>query len=62
MMKDLTQFNLHSRSKRGDYAHNGLHKITNLIPYNYIDGSVVNIIIPEIQKIDHFYVTNFGLI
>lgn len=48
-------------SKRGNYVHNGMHKITQLIGYNYIDNAINTIIIPEILKIDNFYVRHFGL-
>lgn len=49
-------------TRRGNYVHNAIHKINQLIGYNYIDAAIQTIILPEILQIDNYYVLNFGLV
>lgn len=46
---------------RGELMHQGVNQITTLVNYNYFDTNVINIIIPEIKKIDTYFFQNLRL-
>ncbi len=47
---------------RGEIMHNSINQITRLIGYRQIDMTIYHIIIPEIEKIDKFLISTYGLI
>jgi hypothetical protein len=49
-------------SLRGEMMHQGINQITTLINYNYFDATIITILMPEIKKIDLYFVRNLSLV